>query len=287
MTRFADLIDVADLKLMQPSGNYRVIDTRFDLFDDQKGPAAYLTGHIPGASFAHMDDDLASEISPTSGRHPLPDAGEFIEKLRTWGVSNDSSVVVYDYGNGALAVRLWWMLKFWLGHEQVAVLNGGIAAWTAQGGSLESGPAEVDKGDFSATPDASVVATTDEITRDVEAGEGLHLIDARDAARFRGEVEPIDSVAGHVPGARNLPLGVNLDGDGLWRSPEALRKIWLEFLAEGPENPPVVMCGSGVTACHLVLSARLAGLPAPRLYVGSWSEWIRDENRAVEVENRA
>jgi len=287
MTCFADLIDVAALKSMLPSGNCRVIDTRFDLFDAQKGPADYLAGHIPGASFAHMDDDLASAISPTSGRHPLPDVDEFIDKLRTWGVSNDSKVVVYDYANGSLAVRLWWMLKFWLGHEQVAVLDGGIAAWSAQGGLLEPGSADVEKGDFSATANASVIATTEEISRFVDAGEGLHLIDARDAARFRGEVEPIDTVAGHVPGARNLPLGVNLDESGLWRSPEALRHTWLEFLAEGPGIDPVVMCGSGVTACHLVLSAHLAGLPAPRVYVGSWSEWIRDENRPVEVEEPA
>lgn len=287
MTCFADLIDVAALKTMLPSGNCRVIDTRFDLFDAQKGPADYLAGHIPGASFAHMDDDLASAISPTSGRHPLPDVDEFIDKLQTWGVSNDSKVVVYDYANGSLAVRLWWMLKFWLGHEQVAVLDGGIAAWSALGGLLESGSADVEKGDFSATANASVIATTEEISRFVDAGEGLHLIDARDAARFRGEVEPIDTVAGHVPGARNLPLGVNLDESGLWRSPEALRHTWLEFLAEGPGIDPVVMCGSGVTACHLVLSAHLAGLPAPRVYVGSWSEWIRDENRPVEVEEPA
>ena len=287
MTRFADLIDVADLKSMLHSGDCRVIDTRFDLFDPQKGPADYLAGHIPGASFAHMDDDLASAISPTSGRHPLPDAGEFIGKLRDWGVSNNSKVVVYDYGNGSLAVRLWWMLKFWLGHERVAVLDGGIAAWIAQGGSLEAGTADVNQGDFSATADASVVATTEEIARAVGAGEGLHLIDARDAARFRGELEPIDAIAGHVPGARNQPLGVNLDEDGLWRSPEALRIIWQEFLAEGPGIAPVVMCGSGVTACHLVFSAHLAGLPAPRVYVGSWSEWIRDENRPVEVEKPA
>ena len=287
MTCFADLIDVAALKSMLPSGNCRVIDTRFDLFDAQKGPADYLAGHIPGASFAHMDDDLASAISPTSGRHPLPNVDEFIDKLRTWGVSNDSKVVVYDYANGSLAVRLWWMLKFWLGHEQVAVLDGGIAAWSAQGGLLEPGSADVEKGEFSATANASVIATTEEISRFVDAGEGLHLIDARDAARFRGEVEPIDTVAGHVPGARNLPLGVNLDESGLWRSPEALRHTWLEFLAEGPGIDPVVMCGSGVTACHLVLSAHLAGLPAPRVYVGSWSEWIRDENRPVEVEEPA
>jgi thiosulfate/3-mercaptopyruvate sulfurtransferase len=287
MTCFPDLIDVVDLKSMLPSGNCRVIDTRFDLFDAQKGPTDYLAGHIPGASFAHMDDDLASAISPTSGRHPLPEVGAFIDKLRAWGVSNDSKVVVYDYANSSLAVRLWWMLKFWLGHEQVAVLDGGIAAWSTQGGSLESGSADVDKGNFSATANTSVIATTEEISLAVDAGEGLHLIDARDAARFRGDVEPIDTVAGHVPGARNLPLGVNLAESGLWRSPEALRHTWLEFLAEGPDIAPVVMCGSGVTACHLVLSAHLAGLPAPRVYVGSWSEWIRDENRPVEVEEPA
>lgn len=285
MTSRSDLVDVDSLKLLLADASCRVVDCRHDLFDPDKGHGDYLAGHIPGAAYAHMDDDLASEITAQSGRHPLPDPGEFIANLQRWGISNDSVVVVYDYGNGALAVRLWWMLKYWLGHENVAVLDGGMAAWVAGGGELEAGTPAIEKGSYTASPTATVVATTEEIAALVESGQGLHLVDARDPGRFRGEIEPIDPVAGHVPGARNLPLAVSLNPDGRWRNSAELERIWREFLAAGPDVSPVVMCGSGVTACHLILSARLAGLPAPRLYVGSWSEWIRDGERPVAVEN--
>ncbi|MGI9260860.1 MAG: sulfurtransferase [Woeseiaceae bacterium] len=285
MTSRSDLIDVDSLKSLLAAGDCRVVDCRHDLFDPDKGRADYLKGHIPGAAFADMDEDLASAISEQSGRHPLPEATEFIEKLRRWGINNDSVVVVYDYGNGALAVRLWWMLKYWLGHDQVAVLDGGINAWIAADGALDAGAAESESGSFTAVPDASVIATTEEIANLVAAEQGLHLVDARDPGRFNGEMEPIDAVAGHVPGARNLPLSVSLNPDGRWREAGELESVWKEFLAAGPDIPPIVMCGSGVTACHLILSARLAGVSAPRLYVGSWSEWIRGEERPVAVEN--
>ncbi|MDH3440308.1 MAG: sulfurtransferase [Gammaproteobacteria bacterium] len=287
MTSRTDLIDIESLQSLLSAGQCRLIDCRHDLFDRDKGYADYCAGHIPGAAFAHMDDDLASEISARSGRHPLPDADAFVASLRDWGINNDSFVVVYDAGNGSFASRLWWMLKFWFGHDQVAVLDGGISAWTAENGALETGIADIDPGTFSGSPNPAVVASTDEIATAVRSGHGLNLVDARDAGRFRGEVEPIDTVAGHVPGARNLPLSVSLDSDGRWREAAELERIWREFLADGPDVPPVVMCGSGVTACHLILSAHLAGLPAPRLYVGSWSEWIRDENRPVATENQA
>ena len=179
------------------------------------------------------------------------------------------------------------MLKFWFGHDQVAVLDGGIAAWNAGHGTLEAGVTDIDPGTFTGSPNPAVVVTTAEIAAAVDSGHSLNLLDARDAGRFRGEVEPIDTVAGHVPGARNLPLSVSLGADGRWRETAELERIWREFLADGPDVSPVVMCGSGVTACHLILSAHLAGLPAPRLYVGSWSEWIRDEKRPVATENPA
>lgn len=284
MTSHNDLIAVASLNSLLSAGNCRLVDCRFDLFDPDKGHAEYLAGHIPGAVYAHLDNDLARPISEQTGRHPLPDADVFIDQLRQWGISNDTVVVVYDHGNGSLAVRLWWMLKFWLRHDQVAVLDGGITAWQADGGTLETGETAVEPGTFSGAPDPAVVATTDEIASLVQRGQGLHLVDARDSRRFRGELEPIDPVAGHVPGARNLPLAVNLTPEGHWRESTELAQTWAEFLARGPADPPVVMCGSGVTACHLILSAHLAGVPAPRLYVGSWSEWIRDKSRPIAVE---
>ena len=278
MTTYPDLLDFSALMAAIETGNCRIVDCRFDLFDADKGRSDYLSGHIPGAVYAHLDDDLASEITPTSGRHPLPEPERFAEQLRAWGIDNDTFVVAYDYGNGSLAARLWWMLKYWLRHERVAVMEGGPDAWVAAGESLETSVPAHARGSFDAVPDPSVIVTTGEIAA---AAPGIHLVDARDSARFRGEVEPIDPVAGHVPGARNLPLTVSLDENGRWRSREELRQTWETFLAEGPGTPPVAMCGSGVTACHLVLSAVQAGLPAPRVYVGSWSEWIRDPSRPI------
>jgi thiosulfate/3-mercaptopyruvate sulfurtransferase len=281
---YADLVTATELKLLVAADRCRVVDCRFDLFDAQKGYRDYLAGHIPGAVHADMDKDLAGEITRHSGRHPLPGAEDFIATLRGWGIHNDTLVVGYDYGNGALAARLWWMLRFWLGHENAAVLQGGLAAWQSAGGSLESAEPAYPAGSFAASADDSPIVTSDEIARAIEAGRDINLVDVRDPTRFRGESEPIDTTAGHIPGARNLPLGVSLDADGNWRQPAELAQIWRDFQAGGPQEPPVAMCGSGVTACHLVLSAILAGLEAPRLYVGSWSEWIRDPERPIVVE---
>jgi thiosulfate/3-mercaptopyruvate sulfurtransferase len=285
MTTDSDLITVKRLQARLDAGDCRVVDCRFDLFDPGKGRLEYLDGHLPGAVYADLDKDLAGAVTETTGRHPLPDPEAFIARLRRWGIDNDSHVVVYDHGNAAFASRLWWMLKCWLGHERVAVLDGGFAAWRAAGGSLETAEPGHDPGSFRATANDACVATVDELSNAIARDRPIHLVDARDPARFRGQAEPIDPVAGHVPGARSLPLGVSLDPEGCWQRPEALGQVWREFLASGPDTPPVVMCGSGVTACHLVLSAVLAGVAPPRLYVGSWSEWIRDPSRPIAVEN--
>jgi len=279
-----NLIASTDLKPLVDAGRCRVVDCRFDLFDEERGYRDYLAGHVPGAVYANMDKDLAGEITARSGRHPLPPVEKFVDRLRSWGIDNETSVVAYDYGNGALAARLWWMLKFWLGHDNAAVLQGGIDAWKATGGAIETEPPVYAAGSFSATADMAAIATVDEIAAAIASGQQVNLADARDPARYRGESEPIDTAAGHIPGARNLPLGVSLDADGNWRQPAELAKIWQEFQAGGTGERPVVMCGSGVTACHLVLSAVLAGVEAPRLYVGSWSEWIRDPARPIVVE---
>ncbi len=284
MPIFTDLIDVSDLKNLIDSSGCRVVDCRFSLMQPESGRQEYLAGHIPGAIYAHLDDDLAGPVTPESGRHPLPDVAEFICLLGTWGVSNDTQVVVYDHSNGAVAARLWWLLK-WLGHEKVAVLNGGLDAWTEAGGALSTDTPTVSPTLFTGVPDTGMVATTEEIAAAVGGNAPLNLVDARDASRFAGEVEPIDVIAGHVPGAISMPFLSGVHSDGTWREADEHRRAWQELLSDRPQEPLIAMCGSGVTACHLLISARLAGRPLPRLYVGSWSEWIRDVSRPVARKN--
>jgi len=281
MTTPADLISVAQLKTLLDRSHCRLVDCRFDLFDAAKGRRDYLSGHLPGAVHADMDKDLASEITAESGRHPLPDVEVFRSTLEAWGIGDEQHVVVYDYGNGSLAVRLWWMLSIWLGHARVSVLNGGIAAWRGAGEPLETAEPTIPGAEFTATAEPTVIATTEDIVAAIAGGTGLTLVDARDPLRFRGEKEPVDTVAGRIPGAVNLPLSRNLGADGLWLAADELAAVWAEFHDEMNAASTIVMCGSGVTACHLILSARLAGRAIPRLYVGSWSEWIRDEKRPV------
>ncbi len=245
-----------------------------------RGREEYLAGHIPGAVFADLDKDLAGPVTETTGRHPLPDIEVFRATLEGFGIDADTQVVAYDYASGALAARLWWMLR-WFGHSSAAVLNGGIKAWLAAGGALETEVPEYSATSLTASPDASLVASTDEISAAVGEGGDLRLVDARDAPRFNGEREPIDEVAGHIPGAVNLPFSAGINEDGTWKSPGELKSLWVELFGSESAPPFTVMCGSGVTACHLALAAEIAGLALPRVYVGSWSEWIRDPARPV------
>ena len=283
MTELPDLIDADALIGIAGDTGLRIVDTRFDLLNPAKGLADYEAGHIPGAVYADLDKDLASEITAHSGRHPLPDLADFRARLESWGIADETMVVVYDGGNGALAARLWWMLKIWLGHPDVAVLDGGLAAWLQAGGDLETATPTYPSASYTREANSTVVVSTEEIARAIEAASELNLLDAREAARFRGEQEPIDTVAGHVPGARNLPLSTHVKEDGTFKSADELAASWSPHFGGDDDNQPVVMCGSGVTACHLALSAVLAGRPAPRLYVGSWSEWIRDPGRPVST----
>lgn len=285
MTSYDRLVDVAELKNLVGSAACRVIDCRFDLMQPEKARAEYLAGHIPGALYADLDRDLAGPVTEDSGRHPLPDVMEFRTTVESWGIDKDTQVVVYDYASGGLAARLWWMLG-WLGHSRVAVLDGGLKAWRADGGELETEVPQFPETSFMALPDENRVTTTDEISSTIAAEGDLRLVDARDRRRFDGETEPIDTVAGHVPGAVNFPFSEAVNADGTWKSPEELRRLWTEVLGSDKPPPFSVMCGSGVTACHLVLAARLAGLEEPRVYVGSWSEWIRDESRPIAPELR-
>jgi thiosulfate/3-mercaptopyruvate sulfurtransferase len=256
-----------------------VFDCRFDLARPAYGRNAYIDEHVPGALHADLNVDLSGPVTPGSGRHPLPLPGAFEARLRAWGVNADTRVVAYDDGNGMYAARLWWMLR-WLGHDEVAVLDGGLRRWLQLGLPLTDDVPAPAPGNFvahlrpAATVDATAVlaATRDPTTL---------ILDARAPERYRGDVEPIDRVAGHIPGARNHPFGLSLDPQGRFLPPQELRAALTGSLAGAAAARSIVYCGSGVTACHLLLAMEHAGLPGARLYPGSWSEWSRDPSRPV------
>lgn len=280
MANDSNLIGARDLQSSIGNADLRIVDCRFDLGDPGAGRRAYRNGHIRGAVFADLDEDLAAPISPDSGRHPLPEVDRFAATLGRLGIGNDTHVVVYDAGNGAVAARAWWMLR-WLGHERVRLLDGGFDAWAAVAGPVSEGEENAPEQTFLPHPRQESVLTTAELVSNLDRIGDMRLVDARDAARFVGEVEPIDPVAGHVPGSVNLPFGASLTADGTWKSKADLLALWRSVLGEDKNAPWSVMCGSGVTACHLALSALEVGFIEPRLYVGSWSEWICDPLRPV------
>lgn len=276
----SNLIDPQELEQHLGSDDVRIVDCRFDLGDVRAGQRAYEAGHIPGAVFADLDADLAAPIRPDTGRHPLPDAMRFAATLGRLGIDDSIDVVVYDGGPGSLAARAWWMLR-WMGHERVRLLDGGFQEWTTKGLPVVAGAEHAKYRHFCPHPREGMVISTTELSGDIENIMALNLIDARDAARFRGEIEPIDAVAGHIPGSRNLPFPLSLNETGLWRSRQELESMWSMALGDVRDTEWIAMCGSGVTACHLAISAMEAGFREPRLYVGSWSEWIRDPARPV------
>lgn len=274
------LISVESLQQQLGSAKLCILDCRFDLHDPQAGSRDFESAHIPGAVYADLDRDLAAEIRPGTGRHPLPDPRELARTFGAMGIGAGTRVVVYDESTGALAARAWWLLR-WLGHEPVELLEGGWSRWQALQAPVESGAVSVAAGQLTAAPDERLVLETAEIAAAVRNGSALRLIDARDTERFRGIAEPIDAVAGHIPGAVNLPYTACLADDGTWRAPDELRALIEGVLGGDLEAPWSAMCGSGVTACHLAISARLAGLREPRVYIGSWSEWITDPGRPI------
>jgi thiosulfate/3-mercaptopyruvate sulfurtransferase len=281
---FKTLIDVESLQaLLGGCPQHCIVDCRFDLMHPESGRQAYLEAHIPGARYADLNRDLSAPAAQGTGRHPLPQAEVFAARVRELGIGNHTQVVAYDDANSSFAARLWWMLR-WLGHDAVAVLDGGFKAWTAAGGARESGEAAVAAAvtaeHFTPRVRAESVVSTAEVERALRDGTAL-LVDARAAERFAGTVEPIDPVAGHVPGAVSHPFSVNLAADGRFLPQALLERRWRERLAGAPPDTLIAMCGSGVTACHHLLSLEAAGLPGGRLYAGSWSEWISDPRRPV------
>ena len=270
--------EAAQQRLQEP--DWVAVDCRSELADPDAGRAMYEGGHLPSAVFLDLDRDLAGPVTRSSGRHPLPAVDDIVRRLEELGIGNASRIVVYDSNSGALAARAWWILR-WLGHEDVKLLDGGLDQWAALGYPMEKGPVARQSTRFVPRVRDEMVLSTAELETDIEAIPALRLLDARDEARFRGAEEPIDPVAGHVPGARSLPYAAFVNADGTWRPLEERRARLLAALDKEPDRPWSVMCGSGVTACHLAITGIEAGLPEPRLYVGSWSEWIRDEERPI------
>jgi thiosulfate/3-mercaptopyruvate sulfurtransferase len=261
----------------------RAVDCRFDVVapgvDSARGERDHALGHLPGAVYAHLDRDLADLARRGEGRHPLPSADAFAATLGRWGLRPQDAVICYDDGNGAIAARLWWLLRL-AGHADVAVLDGGFAAWRAAGLPEETGVPVPAPSVHPVRFDAGAIADADDAAR-AAADPAQLLLDARALPRFRGEVEPIDPVAGHVPGARNRPFADNLAADGRFKPAATLREEFDAVLAGRAADAAVLMCGSGVTACHNLLAMAHAGLPGARIYAGSWSGWIGDPGRPV------
>lgn len=278
-TGYTQLIDLHALHQNLTNPFWVIIDCRFDLADPDWGFQDYNRGHIPGAVYAHLDHDLSGPRTASNGRHPLPDPTIFRETLGRLGVNSNKQVVAYDTTGGSFAARLWWMLKYY-GHSHVAVLNGGFQAWAASNYPAESGSRTNQGTIFTGEPDPSMLVPTAEMDLLSKGGQTT-LIDARAPERYRGEVEPLDPVAGHIPGAVNRFHQDNLGPDGLFLPPETLKSEFLSLLRPSPPAHAVVYCGSGVTSCHHLLAMQAAGLPMARLYAGSWSEWIRDPHRPI------
>ncbi len=265
-----------------------VFDVRHDLQNHQAGKQAYQAGHIPGALFLDHETQLAAEKTGKNGRHPLPDRADFAALMRLQGLSSRTQVVVYDSSNGLFACHLWWMLR-WLGHSKVAVLDGGWQAWLAMGGEQEAGARQATLTEAQALQSlrmadlpAMPVHTVDQVLADLGTSDSV-VLDARAPERYRGELEPMDPVAGHIPGAINRSHVLNLESDGRFKSADQLRQEFLALL--GPMRPEqlVHQCGSGITACHNLFAMEMAGLPGSSVYPGSWSEWVADPSRPVEL----
>lgn len=269
---------VSTAELASHLGQWRIFDCRHDLMKPELGEQQYREAHIPGALFASLDRDLSAPKSGKNGRHPLPEPETFAAWLGRQGVKPTDQVIAYDASNGAMAARLWWMLR-WIGHEAVAVLDGGLAKWTKEGRPTTAN-----------VPDFGPVDHPLQLNEDAAVGVRMvHrrlgqqlLVDARAPARYRGEQEPIDPVAGRIPSARNRFNMENVTADGTFKSPELLRKDFGEVLGARAPNEVVNYCGSGVAACHNLLAMEIAGLPGGKLYAGSWSEWIADPARPQE-----
>jgi thiosulfate/3-mercaptopyruvate sulfurtransferase len=275
---FRTLISSVDLATHLGDASWRIFDCRHDLADPDLGERAYREAHIPNARFLHLDRDLSGLKTGKNGRHPLPDPDALAATLARHGVSNDTQVIAYDEGAGMFAARLWWLLR-WLGHDEVALLDGGLGAWKNAGYPVTNEVPAVSPSSFHRRLGEEPVSAA--FVQSQLHRPDILLIDARTPERFRGETEPLDPVAGHIPGAVNRPCKSNLEPDGRFKSATRLRAEFDALLRQHPSANIVSYCGSGVTACHHLLALEMAGLRGARLYPGSWSEWCSDRSRAT------
>ena len=276
---YKTIISAKDLLTNINNKEFVVFDCRCDIKDSKFGIQSYTEGHIENAIFIDVDMDLASEKTQSSGRHPLPEPNILSEKLSQWGLSNSKQAVVYDDVGGAFAGRMWWILK-WLGHKNVAVLDGGLNAWLKIGGKLVTKNTLFEKETFVPEVNNSMQVFINDI-EDAQYKMNKLIIDARSKERYLGIKDPIDPIAGHIPGAISHPLGQNLTKEGVFKSPEELKHLYLKILSDINGSNVISMCGSGVTACHNILAMEIAGIYGVKLYVGSWSEWITKPDRPI------
>ena len=281
MKPYTTLVGARDLALHLQDPRWRIYDCRHDLANPMHGRGAYSRGHIPGARFLHLDDDLSGIRNGSNGRHPLPPPHEFAARMAANGMRDDVQVVAYDDAGGAFAARLWWMLR-WLGHVRVAVLDGGIAAWKRAGAPLATGPSIEEAGHFACNAHHGMeVSTSEVLARHAQTQTQTLVVDARAPERFSGAQETLDPVAGHIPGAANRFYMDNLDDFQCFLPAAELRDEFASLLGGRAPSAVIHSCGSGVTACHNLLAMEIAGFAGSRLYAGSWSEWCSDPARPV------
>ena len=278
---YTTLISAQDLAAHVDDPRWVIVDCRHDLTNPAAGREAFAIGHLPGAVFGDIETELSGpKRGPDGvfrGRHPLPEKEALVETLRGWGIDDDSQVVAYDAHGGMFAARLWWLLR-WLGHEAVAVLDGGMAAWQSLGQPLSTDLASKPRGGIGIRAPFVPTVTAAEVMDNLDKGDRV-VIDARASDRFRGENETIDPVGGHIPGARNRFFKDNLQADGRFKDAQTLRSEFAP-LVDDPQRA-IMQCGSGVTACHNLLALEVAGMPGAALYPGSWSEWVADPARPI------
>jgi thiosulfate/3-mercaptopyruvate sulfurtransferase len=276
------IISPEELAIHLKDPKWVIVDSRFKLADPSQGRLDYETAHIPGAVYVHLEDDLSGPIiKGVTGRHPLPSVEKASDVFSKLGIDSSSQVVAYDDMGGALAAgRVWWMLR-WLGHEAVAVLNGGWQNWVGKGYPIHRGIDQRPKSIFTPHPRIDLIVTAEQVEA-IRSNTNYRLLDARSAERYRGENETIDPIAGHIPGAVSAAYAGNLNPDGTFRNPKSLQNRYKRLLDDVPADHVVCYCGSGVSATHDILAMMLAGLGEARLFPGSYSEWITDPKRPVE-----
>ena len=280
-THYTTLILAVNLaeRLASAPESVLVFDCSFDLANPDAGPKAYADGHIPGAHYLHLERDLSGAKTGKNGRHPLPDRAALVDTLASHGLMQGQQVVAYDAQGGMFAARLWWLLR-WLGHDSVALLDGGLQAWQGAGYALETEPAGRKQGNFKAGAPLAVTVDAHALEQNLTTHERL-VVDARSPDRYRGENETIDPVAGHIPGAVNRFFKDNLGSDGRFKPAHTLRDEFKAVVGSTQPEHVVLQCGSGATACHNALAMEIAGLHGAALYPGSWSEWCADPSRPV------